>query len=100
MWLVWSWLTASAQVLTAVDATEERLVVHEPDGSMPVFRKSDGERLLVLEGPRALERLEWRGETLVGTGPEGTFVWETRTGRLLHGYTMSGPVAVSEDGRF
>ena len=91
---------AQASVTTALDPTEERLVIHEPDGALPVFRTSDGARLFVLDGPRVLERLEWRGETLVGVGPEGTFVWETRTGRLLHGYAGPGPFAVSDDGRF
>ena len=91
---------AEPHVATANDPTEERLVIHQPDGTLPVFRASDGERLLVLEGPRALDRLEWRGETLVGVGPDGTFVWETRTGRLLHGFAADGPVALSEDGRY
>ena len=91
---------AQPLVAAALDATEERLVLHEPDGALPVFRTSDGVRLFVLDGPRVIERLEWRGETLVGVGPEGTFVWETRTGRLLHGYATTGPFALSDDGRY
>lgn len=87
-------------VAAAHDPTEERLVIHQPDGTLPVFRTSDGAKLLVLEGPRALDRLDWRGETLLGVGPDGTFVWETRTGRLLHGFADAGPVALSEDGRY
>jgi hypothetical protein len=82
----------------ATDSTGQRTVIHQPDGSLALWRV-DGTRLGVLPGPKDVSALVWKGNTLVGTGSTGTWVWDTATGALLYKFAALGEPMLSEDGR-
>ncbi|MEQ1505025.1 MAG: hypothetical protein ABMB14_22520 [Myxococcota bacterium] len=99
LWLA-GWIQAADAMPWTADDTGARLAVHEPSGAIVLCRADGSGRIAVLDGPVRLVTLAWAGETLVGAGPDGTFVWSTATGALLHAMPIDGPVAVSPDGRF
>ena len=97
MWWLLANVAVAGPVAVATDASGARTVIHQPDGSLALWT-TDGEALGVIPAPRDLTALCWRGDTLVGTGPSGTWVWNTADQQLLYKFAVRGEPMLSEDG--
>lgn len=95
---MWAALALAAPVTWTTDGGGARTAIHQPDGTVALWSGA-GERIAQLAGPKELTALSWRGDTLVGTGPSGTWVWDTASGALLYKFAARGEPLLAEDGR-